>query len=125
MINKVLKLNDNLINQIAAGEVVDNPSSVIKELLENSIDAKSKKIQVHVKNGGKKSILVIDDGCGMHKNDLINAFDRFATSKIEKQKDLENIKTLGFRGEALPSISSVSKITIKSKTQPGLRHWRC
>ena len=115
MINKVIKLNDNLINQIAAGEVVDNPSSVVKELLENSIDAKSKKIQVYIKNGGKKSILVIDDGCGMHKNDLINAFDRFATSKIENQKDLENIKTLGFRGEALPSISSVSKITIKSK----------
>ena len=115
MINKVIKLNDKLINQIAAGEVVDNPASVIKELIENSIDAKSKNIKVYIEDGGKKSILIIDDGCGMHKEDLLNAFERFATSKIESDKDLENINTLGFRGEALPSISSVSKITIKSK----------
>ena len=69
MINKVLKLNDNLINQIAAGEVVDNPSSVIKELIENSIDAKSKSIEIYIEDGGKKSILINDDGIGMHKND--------------------------------------------------------
>ena len=115
MINKVIKLNDNLINQIAAGEVVDNPSSVIKELIENSIDAKSKTIKIYIENGGKKSILINDDGQGMHEKDLINAFERFATSKIENQKDLENICTLGFRGEALPSIASVSQILIKSK----------
>ena len=115
MINKVIKLNDNLINQIAAGEVVDNPSSVIKELIENSIDAKSKSIDIYIEKGGKKSILINDDGHGMHEKDLINAFERFATSKIENQKDLENICTLGFRGEALPSIASVSQILIKSK----------
>jgi len=122
MINKVIKLNDKLINQIAAGEVVDNPASVIKELIENSIDAKSKNIKVYIEDGGKKSILIIDDGCGMHKEDLLNAFERFATSKIENHKDLENINTLGFRGEALPSISSVSKITIKSKNESNNGH---
>ena len=122
MINKVIKLNDKLINQIAAGEVVDNPASVIKELIENSIDAKSKNINVYIEDGGKKSILIIDDGCGMHKEDLLNAFERFATSKIENHKDLENINTLGFRGEALPSISSVSKITIKSKNESNNGH---
>jgi len=122
MINKVIKLNDKLINQIAAGEVVDNPASVIKELIENSIDAKSKNIKVYIEDGGKKSILIIDDGCGMHKEDLLNAFERFATSKIESDKDLENINTLGFRGEALPSISSVSKITIKSKNESNNGH---
>jgi len=122
MINKVIKLNDKLINQIAAGEVVDNPASVIKELIENSIDAKSNNIKVYIEDGGKRSILIIDDGCGMHKEDLLNAFERFATSKIESDKDLENINTLGFRGEALPSISSVSKITIKSKNESNNGH---
>ena len=122
MINKILKLNDNLINQIAAGEVVDNPASVIKELIENSIDAKSKNITVFIEDGGKKSILIVDDGHGMHKEDMVNAFERFATSKIENNKDLENINTLGFRGEALPSISSVSKITIKSKNSLNTGH---
>lgn len=122
MINKVIKLNDKLINQIAAGEVVDNPASVIKELIENSIDAKSKSIKIFIEDGGKKSILILDDGHGMHKEDLINAFERFATSKIENEEDLENINTLGFRGEALPSISSVSKITIKSKNNKNIGH---
>ena len=122
MINKILKLNDNLINQIAAGEVVDNPASVIKELIENSIDAKSKNIKVFIEDGGKKSILIVDDGHGMHKEDMVNAFERFATSKIENNKDLENINTLGFRGEALPSISSVSKTTIKSKDSSNNGH---
>ena len=122
MINRIIKLNDNLINQIAAGEVVDNPASVIKELIENSIDAKSKNITVFIEDGGKKSILIVDDGHGMHKEDMVNAFERFATSKIENNKDLENINTLGFRGEALPSISSVSKITIKSKNSLNTGH---
>jgi len=122
LINKILKLNDNLINQIAAGEVVDNPASVIKELIENSIDAKSKNIKVFIEDGGKKSILIVDDGHGMHKEDMVNAFERFATSKIENNKDLENINTLGFRGEALPSISSVSKTTIKSKDSSNNGH---
>ena len=122
MINRIIKINDNLINQIAAGEVVDNPASVIKELIENSIDAKSKNITVFIEDGGKKSILIVDDGHGMHKEDMVNAFERFATSKIENNKDLENINTLGFRGEALPSISSVSKITIKSKNSLNTGH---
>ena len=122
MINKVIKLNDNLINQIAAGEVVDNPASVIKELIENSIDANSKNIKIYIEQGGKKSILLVDDGDGMHKEDLVNAFERFATSKIENENDLENINTLGFRGEALPSISSVSQILIKSKNNSNTGH---
>ena len=122
MINKVIKLNDNLINQIAAGEVVDNPASVIKELIENSIDANSKNIKIYIEQGGKKSILLVDDGDGMHKEDLVNAFERFATSKIENENDLENINTLGFRGEALPSISSVSQIIIKSKNNSNTGH---
>ena len=112
--NIINKLNDKLIDQIAAGEVVDNPASIIKELLENSIDAKSKNISISILNGGSKEITIIDDGIGMSSDDLKMAFKRFATSKISKQEDLYNIKTLGFRGEALPSIASVSQLTASS-----------
>ena len=111
----IKKLNSNLINQIAAGEVVDDPSSILKELVENSIDAKSKFIEVILSNGGISNIIVIDDGIGIPKDELANAFERFATSKIKDIDDLNNINTLGYRGEALPSIASVSEVIVKSK----------
>ena len=111
----IKKLNSNLINQIAAGEVVDDPSSILKELVENSIDAESKFIEVILSNGGISNIIVIDDGIGIPKVELANAFERFATSKIKDIDDLNNINTLGYRGEALPSIASVSEVIVKSK----------
>ena len=110
----IKKLPSNLINQIAAGEVVDDPKSIIKELVENSIDAKSKTIKIFIEKGGIDKIIVIDDGIGIKKEELKLAFERFATSKISSEKDLSAIQTLGFRGEALPSIASVSNLTLKS-----------
>ena len=110
----IKKLDSKLINQIAAGEVVDSPESVVKELIDNSIDAESTSIKIHLKNAGINSITIKDNGLGINKDDLTTSLERFATSKISKQSDLSNISTLGFRGEALPSISSVSKLKIKS-----------
>ncbi|MBS91516.1 MAG: DNA mismatch repair protein MutL [Rickettsiales bacterium] len=106
-------LPDNLINKIAAGEVLERPSSAVKELVENSIDAGAKKIQIYIRNGGKTEITVVDDGCGIQSNQIELAIKRHATSKLGKG-NLSNINTLGFRGEALPSIASVSDMTIKS-----------
>ena len=111
----IKKLPSNLINQIAAGEVVDDPASIIKELIENSIDANATEINIYIEKGGLKSIIIEDNGDGIKKNYLLNAFERHATSKISKLDDLNKISTLGFRGEALPSISSVSRVKIKSK----------
>lgn len=105
-------LPDIVANRIAAGEVVERPESVVKELVENALDAEATDIRVLLKDGGKNGITVIDDGCGMAYDDAMLAFERHATSKIHDERDLQNVQTLGFRGEALPSIASVSRLTL-------------
>jgi len=114
---KVNFLPENVISKIAAGEVVESPSSVLKELIENSIDAKSKKIEVSIEKAGKKLISVKDDGEGIEPDDVEKIFERYATSKIKEKEDLYKIKTLGFRGEALYSIGAVSDVILKSKVK--------
>ena len=114
---KINILPAKVYNRIAAGEVVDRPYSVVKELVENAIDAGATEIEVHVEQGGKQLIRVVDNGCGIERADLQSAFMPHATSKIAKAEDLENILTLGFRGEAVASIASVSKMTITSKVK--------
>ena len=114
--NRINLLDQHTSNKIAAGEVVDRPSSVVKELIENSIDANSKNITIEIEDGGIQLIRVIDDGDGIYKDDIEKAFLPHATSKIKTVEDIYNINTLGFRGEALPSIASVSKVNFKTRT---------
>ena len=115
--NKIKILPDNLANQIAAGEVVERPASVIKELVENSLDAGATQIKIEIELGGRRLMRVTDDGSGMVRDDAILAFERHATSKIKTLEDLAKIITLGFRGEALASIASVAKIELVTKTE--------
>ncbi|MCX5726006.1 MAG: DNA mismatch repair endonuclease MutL [Candidatus Saganbacteria bacterium] len=113
---RIIILDEMTINKIAAGEVVERPASVVKELVENAIDADARKITVEVAGGGTKLIRVSDDGCGMTGDEVKLSLMRHSTSKIKGEHDLYSIKTLGFRGEALPSISSVSRLEISTKT---------
>ena len=114
---KIVLLDDLTINKIAAGEVIERPANVVKELVENSIDAGANKVFVEIKDGGKTFIKITDNGSGISLEDIPNAIERHATSKINKIEDLENTYTMGFRGEALASISSISKMTMITKTK--------
>ena len=110
-------LPDAIANQIAAGEVIQRPASVIKELLENALDAGATRIQLILKDGGKQLIQVVDDGCGMSVADARMSFERHATSKIRSADDLFHIRTMGFRGEALASIASVAQVELRTRRQ--------
>src|SRR5580658_4195259 len=107
-------LSDQVANQIAAGEVVDRPASAVKELLENALDAGANRIRIEVEGGGRKLIRVADDGQGMNRDDALLAFERHGTSKLRSADDLLAIATLGFRGEALPSIASVARVLLET-----------
>jgi len=113
-------LADEVVSKIAAGEIVERPASVVKELIENSLDANSKNIKIMLLSGGKKLISVEDDGIGMNRDDALLCLERHATSKISGVSDIANINTLGFRGEALPSICSVSKFSLVTKERQQL-----
>jgi DNA mismatch repair protein MutL len=110
-------LSENVANKIAAGEVVERPASVVKEMLENSLDAGATRIKISVEAGGKKLIQITDNGCGMVRDDAMLAFERHATSKIKNAEDLLSVATLGFRGEALPSIASVSRLRLETRAE--------
>jgi DNA mismatch repair protein MutL len=116
-VGRIRVLSDNVANKIAAGEVVERPASVVKELLENSFDAGAARVRIEAESGGRRLIRVTDDGSGMVRDDALLAFERHATSKLADVKDLDNIATLGFRGEALPSIAAVSRLTLETRSE--------
>ena len=113
--SKVTVLPQAVANRIAAGEVVERPAAVVKELIENSIDAGATKITVAIQDAGRTLMRVVDNGCGMTENDVTNALGRHATSKLQRFEDLESLDTFGFRGEALPSVAAVSRLEIVSR----------
>ena len=113
--NVINLLSEHISNQIAAGEVIQRPASVVKELLENSIDSGADEIQVFIKDGGRTNILVQDNGIGMTSDDAVLSFKRHATSKLKRVNDLFKIQTKGFRGEALASVSAIAHVSMKTK----------
>ncbi|MCL4157590.1 UNVERIFIED_CONTAM: hypothetical protein GTU68_048336, partial [Idotea baltica] len=121
--NRINQLDPRLVNQIAAGEIIERPASIVKELIENALDAGATRIDIDVEMAGIKRIKITDNGHGILKQDLSMALSRHATSKIASMSDLEQIATLGFRGEALPSIASVTRLTIQSKEQNSDQAW--
>lgn len=125
--SRIKVLDDSVINKIAAGEVVERPASVLKELIENSIDSGARNIEIEAHSGGIQSILVRDDGCGIRKDEIELALSRHATSKLNQFDDIEGIRTMGFRGEALPSIASVSRVNLSTRTVEDSHGWnvRC
>src|SRR2546425_416660 len=113
--NRIRLLPEHVANQIAAGEVVERPASVVKELVENSLDAQPTRITVEVQTGGRSLIRVTDDGLGMSRDDALLCLERHATSKIRRAEDLSAVATMGFRGEAIPSIASVSRMSLTTR----------
>jgi DNA mismatch repair protein MutL len=121
MLNIIQLLPDSIANQIAAGEVVQRPASVVKELLENSVDAQAKTVQIIIRDAGKSLIQIIDDGIGMSETDARMSFERHATSKIRSSDDLFRIRTMGFRGEALASIAAIAQVELRTRRSDASR----